>query len=182
MFSAAYLNQQAVLDENYYKRLSIRSNIKHQLSDQFTIGLNIGVTSIFDRTDGTQGKSDVVSLGLQSDPIFPVYNENGNIGYRDPNSVWNKYVAYNDLNLWHPYSLTRYIHKQNKTFNTLGTAFLEYKIIDGLKFRTSINANLYNTRYNSYRVNKQGYGYSGVLAAEGYSTSGYMFNWLSENT
>ncbi|MEA5256372.1 TonB-dependent receptor [Arcicella aquatica] len=182
MFSAAYLNQQAVLDENYYKRLSIRSNIKHQLSEQFTIGLNLGVTSIFDRTDGTQGKSDVVSLALQSDPIFPVYNENGNIGYRDPNSVWNKYVAYNDLNLWHPYSLTRYIHKENKTFNTLATGFLEYKIIDGLKFRTSINANLYNTRYNSYRINKQGYGYSGVLAAEGYSTSGYTFNWLSENT
>lgn len=182
MFSASYLNQQAVLDENYYKRLSIRSNIKHQLSEQFTIGLNLGVTSIFDRTDGTQGKSDVVSLGLQSDPIFPIYNENGNIGYRDPNSVWNKYVAYNDLNLWHPYSLTRYIHKENKTFNTLGTAFLEYKIMDGLKLRTSINANLYNTRYNSYRINKQGYGYSGVLAAEGYSTSGYTFNWLNENT
>ncbi|MDI9859998.1 TonB-dependent receptor [Flectobacillus roseus] len=182
MFSAAYLNQDAVLDENYYKRLSLRSNIKHQLSNKFTIGLNLGVTGIFDRTDGTQGKSDVVSLGLQSDPIFPVYNENGNIGYRDPNSVWNKYVAYNDLNLCHPYSLTRYIHKQNKTFNTLATGFLEYKILDDLKFKTSISANLYNTRYNSYRVNKQGYGYSGILPAEGYSTSGYSLNWLSENT
>ncbi|MDI9880635.1 TonB-dependent receptor [Flectobacillus longus] len=182
MFSAAYLSQDAVLDENYYKRLSLRSNIKHQLSNKFTIGLNLGVTGIFDRTDGTQGKSDVVSLALQSDPIFPVYNENGNIGYRDPNSVWNKYVAYNDLNLWHPYSLTRYIHKQNKTFNTLATGFLEYKILDDLKFKTSISANLYNTRYNSYRVNKQGYGYSGILPAEGYSTSGYSLNWLSENT
>lgn len=182
MFSAAYLSQDAVLDENYYKHLSLRSNIKHQLSNKFTIGLNLGVTGIFDRTDGTQGKSDVVSLGLQSDPIFPVYNENGNIGYRDPNSVWNKYVAYNDLNLWHPYSLTRYIHKQNKTFNTLATGFLEYKILDDLKFKTSISANLYNTRYNSYRVNKQGYGYSGILPAEGYSTSGYSLNWLSENT
>ena len=182
MFSGAYLNQDAVLDENYYKRLSIRSNIKHKVSEQLTIGLNLGATSIFDRTDGTQGKSDVVSLALQSDPIFPIYNENGNLGYRDPNSVWSKYVAYNDLNLWHPYSLTRYIHKENKTFNTLATGFAELKIIEGLKFKTSINANLYNTRLNSYRVNKQGYGYSGILAAEGYSTSGYMLNWLSENT
>jgi TonB-linked SusC/RagA family outer membrane protein len=78
--------------------------------------------------------------------------------------------------------LTRYIHKQNKTFNTLATGFLEYKILDDLKFKTSISANLYNTRYNSYRVNKQGYGYSGILPAEGYSTSGYSLNWLSENT
>ncbi|WP_332368111.1 hypothetical protein [Spirosoma telluris] len=70
MFSGAYLDQQAILDQNYYKRLAIRSNIKHKVSDRFTIGLNLGATTIFDRTDGTQGKSDVVSLALQSDPIF----------------------------------------------------------------------------------------------------------------
>lgn len=182
MFSGAYLDQQAILDQNYYKRLAIRSNIKHKVSDRFTIGLNLGATTIFDRTDGTQGKSDVVSLALQSDPIFPVFNENGNLGYRDPNSVWNKYLPYNDLNLWHPYSLTRYIDKQNKSFNTLGTAFGEYYITDDLKFRSSISGNLSNTRYNSYRFKNQGYGYSSLLAAEGNSQTSYSLNWLSENT
>lgn len=182
LFSGAYLDQQAILDQNYYKRLAIRSNIKHKLSDRFTIGLNLGATTIFDRTDGTQGKSDVVSLALQSDPIFPVFNENGNLGYRDPNSVWNKYLPYNDLNLWHPYSLTRYIDKQNKSFNTLGTAFGEYYITDNLKFRSSISGNLFNTRYNSYRFKNQGYGYSSLLAAEGNSQTSYSLNWLTENT
>jgi TonB-linked SusC/RagA family outer membrane protein len=142
----------------------------------------LGTTAIFDRTDGTQGKSDVVSLAIQSDPIFPVYNENGNLGYRDPNSTWNKYLAYNDLNLWHPYSLTRFIHKQNKSFNTLGTAFGEYNITSSLKFRSSISGNLFNSRLNSYRIKNQGYGYSGLLGSEGYANNSYMFNWLSENT
>ncbi|UFH52696.1 TonB-dependent receptor [Spirosoma sp. KNUC1025] len=182
LFSLAYLDQQAVLDENYYKRLALRTNIKHKVSDKFSIGLNLGATTIFDRTEGTQGKSDVVSLAIQSDPIFPVYNENGNLGYRDPNSVWSKYVAYNDLNLWHPYSLTRFYHKQNKSFNTLATAFAEYYITDDLKFRTSISGNLFNTRLNSYRVKNQGYGYSGLLPAEGNVQTSYMLNWLSENT
>ncbi|QIP13627.1 TonB-dependent receptor [Spirosoma aureum] len=182
LFSGAYLDQQAVLDQNYYKRLAIRTNIKHKVSDKFSLGLNLGATTIFDRTEGTQGKSDVISLAQQSDPIFPVYNENGNLGYRDPNSVWNKYVAYNDLNLWHPYSLTRFYHKQNKSFNTLGTAFADYFITDDLKFRTSISGNLFNTRLNSYRVKNQGYGYSGLLPAEGNTQSTYSLNWLSENT
>ncbi|MBO0947897.1 SusC/RagA family TonB-linked outer membrane protein [Fibrella forsythiae] len=182
LFSGAYLDQDAVLDANYYKRLSIRSNIKHKVTDRLTIGLNLGATTIFDRTDGTQGKSDVVSLALQSDPIFPIFNENGNLGYRDPNSVWNKYLPYNDLNLWHPYSLTRYIDKQNKSFNTLGTAFADYYITDNLKFRTSISGNAYNNRYNSYRFKNQGYGYSSLLAAEGNSQTAYSLNWLSENT
>lgn len=182
LFSGAYLDQQAVLDQNYYKRLALRTNIKHAVTSKLSVGLNLGATTVFDRTEGTQGKSDVISLAIQSDPIFPVYNENGNLGYRDPNSVWSKYIAYNDLNLWHPYSLTRFIHKQNKSFNTLATGYAEYFITDDLKFRTSISGNLYNTRLNSYRVKNQGYGYSGLLPAEGNVQSSYMLNWLSENT
>jgi TonB-linked SusC/RagA family outer membrane protein len=182
LFSGGYLDQQAVLDQNYYKRLSVRSNIRHQVSDKVSIGLNLSFAGIYDRTDGTLGKSDVVSLGLQSDPIFPVYNENGNLGFKDPNSTWYRFAQYSDLQLWHPYSLTREIDKQNKSFNTLGTAFLEYNIINGLKFRTSASGNLYNTRYNSYRNKNQKYGYSSALEAEGSVNSSFMLNGLTENT
>lgn len=182
MFSGAYLDQTAVLDNNYYKRLSLRSNIKTAVNSKITIGLNLGITAIFDRTDGTQGKSDVISLGLQSDPIFPVYNENGNLGFRDPNSTWFRFTSYADMNLWHPYSLTREVDKGKKSFNTLGTAFLEYNILDDLKFRTSLSGNLFNTRSNFYWNDKQKYGYSAVLAAQGNAGDAYMLNWLSENT
>jgi TonB-dependent starch-binding outer membrane protein SusC len=182
MFSGAYLNQQAVLDRNYYDRLSIRSNVRHKLSDKVSVGLNLGITAIYDRTEGTQGKSDVISLGLQSDPIFPVYNENGNLGYRDPNSVWNRFTAYGDLNLWHPYSLTRFIDKQNKSFNTLGTSFIEYSPVKDLKFRSCISANLANTRGDSYLFKNQGYGYSSNLNSQASTSSTMMLNWLTENT
>ncbi|MDR6941028.1 TonB-dependent receptor [Mucilaginibacter pocheonensis] len=182
LFSVGYLNQDAVLDANYYKRLSLRTNIKHKISDHFTVGTNLSFTGIFDRTDGTAGKSDVVSLGLQSDPIFPVYTETGSLGFRDPTSKWYRFIPYSDLIEWHPYSLTRQIEAKNKSFNTLATGFLEYKIIDGLKFRTSINANLYNNSYNSYANAGQGYGYSAVLPAQGVVRSNYSLNWLTENT
>lgn len=182
MFSGAYLDQTAVLDANYYKRLAIRSNIKTQITKRLSAGMNIGITSIFDRTEGTQGKSDVISLGLQSDPIFPVYNENGNLGFRDPNSTWFRFTSYADMNLWHPYSLTREVDKSRKSFNTLATGFLEYEIVDGLRFRTSLSGNLYNMRNSFYWNDKQKYGYSAVLAAQGNAGDAYMFNWLSENT
>ncbi|MCF0063355.1 TonB-dependent receptor [Dyadobacter chenwenxiniae] len=182
MFSAAYLDQTAVLDANYYKRLAVRSNIKTQISKKLSVGLNLGITSIFDRTEGTQGKSDVISLGLQSNPHFPVYNENGNLGFRDPNSTWFRFTSYNDMNLWHPYSLTRELDKARKSFNTLATGFMEYEIVDNLRFRTSLSGNLYNTRNAFYWNDKQKYGYSAVLAAQGNAGDAYMFNWLSENT
>lgn len=182
LFSGGYLNQQAVLDNNYYKRLSLRTNIKHKISDHFTIGSNISFSGIFDRTDGVAGKSDVVSLALQSDPIFPVYTETGSLGFRDPRSVWYRFLPYSDLIEWHPYSLTREISAHNKSFNTLATGFLEYKIIDGLKARTSINGNLYNNAYDSYANANQGYGYSAVLPANAAYRTNYSLNWLSENT
>ncbi|WP_245917028.1 TonB-dependent receptor [Mucilaginibacter yixingensis] len=182
MFSGGFLNQTAVLDANYYKRLSLRSNIKHKISDHFTIGSNLAFTGIFDRTDGTAGKSDVVSLGLQSDPFLPVYTETGSLGFRDPASVWYRFLPYSDIIEWHPYSLTRQIDEKNKSFNTLATGYLEYKIIDGLKARTSINANLYNNTFNSYANAGQAYGYSAVLPAQGVVRNAYSLNWLSENT
>jgi TonB-linked SusC/RagA family outer membrane protein len=182
MFSGSYLDQTAVLDQNYYKRLAIRSNVRTSVTDKLTLGLNLGLTSIFDRTEGTQGKSDVISLGLQSNPHFPVYNENGNYGFRDPNSTWFRFTSYADMNLWHPYSLTREVDKGRTSFNTLATGFLEYELIKDLRFRTSISGNLYNTRNNFYWNDKQKYGYSSVLAAQANAGSNYMFNWLSENT
>ncbi|CAG5068963.1 TonB-dependent receptor P3 [Dyadobacter sp. CECT 9623] len=182
LFSAAYLDQTAVLDENYYKRLSIRSNVKTAINSRLTVGLNLGITSIFDRTEGTQGKSDVISLGLQSNPHFPVYNENGNLGFRDPNSTWFRFTSFADMNLWHPYSLTREVDKARKSFNTLATGFLEYEVVKDLRFRTSLSGNLYNTRNSFYWNDKQKYGYSAVLAAQGNAGDAYMINWLSENT
>ena len=182
LFSGNYLDQEAVLDQNYLKRLTLRSNIRQQVSDRFAVGLNLGVTGVYDRTEGTEGKSDVISLGLQSAPIFPVYNENGNLGFKDPNSSWYRFAQYTDLQLWHPYSLTRELYKQNKSFNTLGNAFAEYTILDGLKFKTSINANLLNTRYEMFWNKDQKYGYSSTLPAQGNANSRFMLNWLSENT
>ncbi|HTN38193.1 MAG TPA: SusC/RagA family TonB-linked outer membrane protein, partial [Arachidicoccus sp.] len=177
LFSAGYLDQQAVLDMNYYKRLSLRANIRHEISEKVTAGVKLAVTGIFDRTQGTSGKSDVVSLGLQSDPIFPVYNENGNYGFRDPNSKWYRFTPYSDLIMWHPYSLTREIKEQRKTFNTLATGFLEYAPTKDLTFKTSLNGNLMNNRDNSYRNKNQKYGYSSNLPAQGWAGSAYSFNW-----
>jgi len=181
LVSGSYLNQDGVVDNNNYKRLTFRTNLRHKISEKITTGINLNISAIYDRSYGTGGKEDVVSLALQNDPVFPVYNENGNYGFRDPQSVWYKYTQY-DLQLWHPYAITREIDRLQKNFNTMATAYLEYEIIQGLKFRTSINANLYNGRYNDFRNAGQNYGWSAIQPAEGSTNSRFNLNWLSENT
>lgn len=182
LLSAAYLDQKAVLDRNYYKRLTIRSNLKHDISKKFTLGANLSFSGIVDRTEGTTGKADVISLGQTNTPIFPIYNENGNLGFRDPASVWYRFTQYSDLQLWHPYAITREVDRQNKTYNTLATGYLEYHIINGLDFKSSINANLSNSRMNMYQNALQKYGFSSAGPAIAESNSTSSLNWLTENT
>lgn len=181
LFSASYLDQDAVLIENFYKRLSLRSNIRQKISDKINVGLNLAFTGSNDRTDGTTGKSDVISLGIQSDPIFPEYNENGNLGFLDPNSKWSRFSTYG-VQLWHPYSLIKYADKLNKTFNTLANGYVEYHPLKDLTFRSSVSANLTNSRFNFYWYANQGYGYSSLLPAQASANTFYSFNWLTENT
>lgn len=181
LFSMGYLDQDAVLIENYYKRLSLRSNIRQKISDKVTAGLNLAFTGTNDRTDGTSGKSDVVSLGLQSDPIFPEYNENGNIGFLDPNSTWKRFQTFG-VQLWNPHSLITYADKINKSYNTLGNAYLEFKPFQDLTLRATANGNLTNTNYNWYWEAGQGFGYSSVLPAQASVRTTSNLNWQSEIT
>ena len=184
LFSAGLLDQDAVLDQNYYRRLGLRSNIKQKISDKVSVGMNLSLTGIHDRTEGVNGKSDVISLALQSDPFFPLYNENGNLGSVDPNSIWYRYPQqFNPVNLWHPYATTRFTNKKNKAYNTFALGFLEYDIIPGLKFRSSLSGNLANNNYNYYRFKNQGYGFNQDLATSSATASaGNKLNWLWENT
>ena len=73
MFSAGYLDQEGVVDQNEYNRLSVRSNINHKFNNHIDVGLKIGLTRTNDSPYGIEGKSDAVSLAVQSDPIFPVH-------------------------------------------------------------------------------------------------------------
>jgi TonB-linked outer membrane protein, SusC/RagA family len=181
LFSAGYLDQDAVLIDNFYKRLSLRTNIRQKILDNLTAGLNISFTGVHNRTDGVEGKSDVISLGLQNDPIFPVYNENGNLGFLDPNSEWNRFASFG-VQLWHPYSLIKYADKLNKFYNTIAGGYVEYKPIHDITFRSSINAVLTQRNYNWFWRTNAGYGYSSLLPAEGRYQTYSNLNWLTENS
>jgi TonB-dependent starch-binding outer membrane protein SusC len=181
LFSVGYLNQEAVVIKNFYKRLVLRSNIRQKISDYITAGLNLSFTGAYDRTDGTSGKSDAISLAIQSDPIFPEYNENGNLGFLDPNSVWKRFQTFG-VQLWNPHSLIDYADKLNKTYNTLANAYLEIKPFKDLTIKGSMSGNLTSTNYNWYWVTNQGYGYSSALPAQATAKTTLNYNWQTEAT
>ena len=88
LLSGGYINQNGIVDNSKYDRVSLRANVTHQILPSLKIGMNLALSKIESKEYGTDGKTGAVSLSLQNDPIFPIYNENGNLGFRDPNSVW----------------------------------------------------------------------------------------------
>jgi len=181
MVSGNFLDQQGVVDRTYYTRYSIRSNINHKFNDRFSLSAKLSMTRSKDYPNGLNGKSDVVSLACQSDPIFPLYVETGSLGFKDPESIWNTFVKYG-FQLWHPYSLTREMTKKRITNTQMMNVYLDYKIIDGLTFRTALSANNEDMHYDSYWNEGQNWGYSGWVNATGEYASLNQFNWVWENT
>jgi len=181
MISGGLVDQEGVVDQTRYKRLNVRSNLATQLSKNVKATLNLN----FSRTDkvdnGTAGKSDVVSLSVQSDPIFPLRNEVGSLGFKDPSSIWYTFVKYG-FQLWHPYSLTREGQKNKEQLNILANAALEWKIIDGLVFKTAFNTNIEDWQYKYHWNEGQDYGYSGWVAETGSRSHWRETNWAWENT
>jgi hypothetical protein len=181
MISGNYLNQEGVVDQNNYKRYSVRSNINHQFNTHFSISMKLSATRSEDSPYGLSGKSDAVSLACQSDPIFPLRVETGSLGFKDPSSIWNTFVKYG-FQLWHPYALTREMTKKRVTNTELLNTYIDWKIIDGLTFRTALNASNEDMHYKSYWNAGQDWGYSGWVNATGSFQTLRQFNWAWENT
>jgi TonB-linked SusC/RagA family outer membrane protein len=181
MISGNYLNQEGVVDNNNYERYSFRSNINHKFSNRVSLSMKIALTRSKDSPYGLSGKSDAVSLACQCDPIFPLRVETGSLGFKDPNSIWNTFVKYG-FQLWHPYALTREMSKKRITSTQLMNTYVDYKIIDGLVFRTALNAKNEDMHFNSYWNEGQDWGYSGWVPATGTFQTMQEFNWVWENT
>lgn len=181
MVSLGYLDAEGVVDNNAYDRINLRSNLKHKFNDNVRMGANIGISRTKEAPYGTGGKSDVVSLALQSDPFFPLYVETGSLGFKDPTSIWNTFSKYG-FQLWHPYSLTREaIAKKTTNISTI-TSYLEWDIIKDLTIKTSASSNIENTVHNFYWNAGQNWGYSGWVPAQADFKTLQSNNWISETT
>lgn len=181
LVSLGYLNQEGVVITNDYDRISLRSNINHKVSDRLNVAVKMNLTRSNDSPQGLAGKSDVVSLACQSDPIFPLYVETGSLGFKDPESIWNTFVKYG-FQLWHPYSLTYESSKKLKTDNILASVSADYKIIDGLTFKTQAGINTSDSHYEYYWNEGQNWGYFGWVSATGTYATRRVDNWVWENT
>src|SRR5690606_25613692 len=91
-----------------------------------------------------QGKYSAVMYALQLPPIYPVRNADGSYGsmVRNPDILGGDVAS--------PMGVADLVKLNNKRYGWLGTLSADWEIIEGLKYRMSINGGIENSQDNRF--------------------------------
>ncbi|MCF6331902.1 MAG: SusC/RagA family TonB-linked outer membrane protein [Draconibacterium sp.] len=181
LLSGGYLNQQGIILTSDYQRFNIRANIDAQVLEKVKISSTIsgyyGLGS-YPNTEGHYGLANPLMQALTASPTIPVYDENGNPYFNKRDVVEGLGWLFNPLTV-----LNKDNYSDDRTkANLMVNNYLEYKIMDGLIFKSSIGINYSASTIKLWRSNAvprfTSLNYpatAGVTKTEGIS-------WLNENT
>ena len=125
--SLGHFNQQGTIINQGFKRTNARINIDHQATDRLKVGNSLTLSySRNDRVFTGFNSNNPIAAALVYNPNFPVYNEDDSY-FQDPNGE-----------IPNPVQIAEEITFFSKQKRVLGNVFAEYKILDGLTFKTSL--------------------------------------------
>ncbi len=148
MVSGGYLDQEGILVNSAYKRFTLRANINANITKNVSFGLNWagakeeGNSPPYGGGTALSFTGQAVNVAPRWDPTTPVYDENG-LYSRHPKS----YGAYDT---WNPLAAAVEPDIRNNTIRNNINTYLEFNIIEGLKFRVTGGATIRNRNNKSY--------------------------------
>ncbi len=171
-----YNKQDGVIINTYSERFSARANNVYEASDRVTFGLNLSGSYMSGQIiPGLGGGRNIIGSAFLMDPQLKYKNDDGTypISYSQPGMFANPnfYLVLNERD-----------DPKKRMRGTLNT-YADVKIIDGLKYRISANADLGSDQTESwvpFIANGAMFTAPPQPAVGSYGTSKYV-NWLIEN-
>lgn len=184
--SGGYLDDQGAVIESGFKRYNFRTNITSDVKDWLQVGLNVsGTHSIqnYPKQDDS-AISNVIGFSRGVPSFYPIYERNLENGTYliDPNTGQRifDYGNYRGTSYAKHNLVGSMPHDKNeiKTDAASVRTFAEVKILDNLKFKTSLNVD-YNSRFTHNYINPS-YGADalngGSVSKSNVRTVGMTFN------
>ena len=173
--SGTYLMHQGIIKNSDFNRAGFRANIEQKLGKRVTVGALLNASrsnsssASINQMNGSDG-GGVTFTALGFSPLVPVYDEDGNFSgpLMDGGQINNPVALLND----------QVIDKVRSYFQ--GTAFLEWEIIDGLRFKTAWTYTLNQKQQKQFTSGENLLSYKGQGYA--YIQNQETTNWLGENT
>ena len=194
-FSAGYLEDNGVIENSGFNRISTRLNVDYQAKKWLKFGTSLGYTNSKSKYPGDQtataSSGNAFLLANNIAPVYPMYvrNADGSLAY-DKNSG-NKIYDYGDgsstnstrnfMSMSNPKGDLLY-NKEEYLMDILnGKWFIELSPIEGLKLTGSLGAYIDNTRYNvlGNKYYGQSASYGGTAQQEHIRTSAFNQQYLA---
>jgi TonB-linked SusC/RagA family outer membrane protein len=179
---AGYFDQEGVVLNTDYERFSLRINSDYKASDKVSMGFNIAPQYVRDntpRTDGSRG-TGILFNALHAWPNMPIYDEDGELTYynRFPSETGNIFAYPNYVRS------ALEITNETKRTNLLSNAYIQYEPIEGLVVKSTINAEIRNSKYFYFNPSTATPGINIAIPAVASSVRDHYdnFSWLNENT
>ncbi|MFN8135120.1 MAG: TonB-dependent receptor [Bacteroidales bacterium] len=161
--SGGYFDQQGLIINTNFKRITVRSNIDVDINKWFKAGVNVNlikdkgnVPAFGEGTRYVDILGQVVNAVLRFDPITPVYDENGNYS-KAP-------TTYGDKDAWNPVATAMGSYNESNIMTSNLNSFLEFRIREGFTFRVTGAAGIVNSDKRTYynRITRSGSQNNGV--------------------
>jgi len=173
--SGGYFTQDGIVIGSDFERYSFRVNLDTEINDKLTIGNNLSYNRLSSNGVLTGPGTiipGVISNAIQFNPIAPVYDPNEVLGYT--------YEHYLKTNIANPVAEAREYESNTTTSRILGNVFAQYKITEGLSFRTSFGIDGLTSKSNTFgpdflKRTQSSKGEAGVSTLE-------ALTWLNTNT
>src|SRR5690606_27085047 len=166
-WSSSYLDQDGIILNSSYKRLTSRLNVDFDISDKLTVGQSISYTNAVNNriNAGGTGNLSVIRELLVRPPIMSMYLPDGSLnGYQ--------------LGRRNPVGIAMHATHYNKSHRLIGSEYLEYEILDGLSFRSNLHFDLITMKEDEFMPSILDY-------REGYNTGAVRstnnITWSNEN-
>ena len=172
--SASYLNDEGIIENSGFERISTRMNVDYQAKKWLKLGVNLSYSNVTSRSPGDQDTDAATSTGNAFfvgnfiAPIYPMYvrNADGSFQY-NANTGYHVYdygdgsstnFTRNFMSMSNPMSGFLYDTEKYLMDILNGKWYAKIDIIDGLSLTASLGLHIDNTRQHS--VGNKYYGQS----------------------
>lgn len=178
LFSANYINQNGLMDQTFYKRLSARLNSTYNFNKYIRVGENLMIAKWDDRGASTNGDRGIPYSAMRQHPAIPVYSASG--VFADP-------VAMLGSDIDNPVqTLYNARDNQNSSWRIFGNGYLEVMPVKGLTLKSNVGVehvqylnktltrNVRSTDDSANRAVSSGYGQGDTWTWT--NTANYLFD------
>ena len=138
-WSSSFLNQDGIIINNNYKRVTSRLNVDFNASDKLKFGQSISYTNATNNriNAGGSGNLSVVRELLIRPPSYAMYLPDGSLnGYQ--------------FGKRNPVGLAELATHLNKTNRIIGNEYAEYEFTDALKLRSNVNLDFVSMKEDEF--------------------------------